>query len=61
MHKGGTIFPLETGLIFEHIDFAGAPLKVKLMSLTSTPSHGTALLHVKLTATSVPEAPVIFL
>jgi hypothetical protein len=50
-------FPVTIGLTLTHLATAGAPLNVRSTLFSSTPSHGTPLLQIKVTPSEVPEVP----
>lgn len=62
-HPDALIIPEIMGFTLEHWDFAGPsdPLYTRLISASSTFSHGMPLLQASLTATGVAEVPLMFL
>jgi hypothetical protein len=59
MHLGA--IPVRIGLALTHLASTGAPLNLRSTLFSSTPSHGTLLLHIRTTPSLVFEVPVMFL
>jgi hypothetical protein len=48
-------------LALEHLATAGAPLNVRSTLFSSTPSHGTLALQIRVTPSAFPEVPLMFM
>lgn len=55
----GGAFPANLGLTLAHLATIGSPLNVRATLFSSTSSHGTALLHIKITPSLLFEVPLI--